>query len=175
MNICSALLFSAEAGLENRPLAADLANSLVFRSSSWINIFGNPAWSLCLGKSGWRCSGSWRASRAGSWMGTWVPTMPSQSASPWQIRFCSSIFRCGCVCGARSDGAKRIGTSGGGSSRGDGLSDQNSATCSPNTQTRRYILSDHRRNSTSFCPSSRRLAERARLYATYRKRNGRFG
>jgi hypothetical protein len=68
--------------------------------------------------------------------GTWVPTMPFQSVSPQQIRFCSSIFRCGCVCGARSDGARRIGTSGGGSSRGDGLSDQKSATYSPSIQTR---------------------------------------
>ena len=121
--------------------------------------FGNPAWRLCLGKSGWKCSVTSQASRAGSWMGTWVPTMPSQSASRWQIRFCCSIFRCGCVCGAHSDGAKRDGTSGGGSSRGDGSSDQNSATCSPSTQTRRYIFSVHRRNSTSFCPSSPCLAE----------------
>ena len=53
-----------QVGLENRPLAADLANSLVFPSSSWINTFGNPASRLCLGKSGWRCSGSSQASRA---------------------------------------------------------------------------------------------------------------
>src|SRR5215467_1394081 len=107
-------------------------------------------------------------------MGTWVPTMPSRSASLWQIRFCSSIFRCGCVCGARSDEAKRDGTSGGGSSRGDGLSDQSSTIRSLSTQTRRYILSVHRRNSTSFCPSSRRLAERARL-TPRAERDGRIG